>query len=139
MSVEEENKAKQRLVWEEVFNKRNLAIAPEIWATDFVDHTPLGDFKGGEGAKHTNMLFTAFPDLHVTIDDMFAEDDKVVSRVTVTGTFKGEYYGIAPTGKKLTMRVILITQWVDGKEVEAWAAYDMLAFYRQLDITPPTS
>jgi len=137
MSVEE-NKAGQRRVWEEVFNKGKLAIVPELFATNWVEHTPLGDLKGPEGFEQgTIKILTAFPDVHVTIDDMFAEGDKVVSRVTMTGTFKGEYMGIAPTGKKFTQRAILITQWVGGKEVEAWAAYDTLTFYRQLGISPP--
>ena len=138
MSVEETNKAGQRRVWEEIFNKGNLAIIPELIATNWVEHTPLGDIKGPDGFKQGPTTFrTAFPDLHITIDDMFAEGDRVVSRVTMTGTFKGEYMGIAPTGKKFTVGAILITQWAGGKEVEAWAAYDMLSFYRQLGVSPP--
>ena len=60
----------------------------------------------------------------------------MVSRVTMTGTFKGKYQGITPTGKKFTQKAILITQWADGKEVEAWAAYDTLAFYQLLGAIP---
>jgi predicted ester cyclase len=80
---------------------------------------------------------TAFPDIHVTIDDILADGDKTVTRFTGTGTFKGEFKGFAPTGKKLILKGILITQWAGGKEVEAWAAYDMLTFYQQLGIPIP--
>ena len=84
------------------------------------------------------MLRTAFPDIHATIDDILAEGDKVVTRFTMTGTFKGEYMGIAPTGKKITITGILITRWVDGKEVKAWENRDMLGFYQQLGVSPPS-
>jgi len=134
----EKNKAGQRRVWEEVFNKGNLAIVPELIADDWIEHSPLGDIQGPEGFKQgTARMLTAFPDIHVTIDDIFADGDKVVTRFTATGTFKGEFGGITPTGKKLTFRGILITQWADGKEVEAWGAYDMLSFYQQLGIPIP--
>ena len=58
-------------------------------------------------------------------------------RVTMTGTFKGELMGIAPTGKKATMQAILITHWVNGREVEAWESLDTLGFYKQLGIPIP--
>ena len=138
MSIEEENKAGQYRVWEEIFNKGNLAITPEVIATNWVEHTPFGELNGPEDFKRGPAIWrTAFPDYHVTIDDMFAKEDKVVSRITMTGTFKGEYMGIAPTGKKITQKAILITQWAEGKEIEAWGAYDTLAFYRQLGIPIP--
>jgi predicted ester cyclase len=68
---------------------------------------------------------------------MIAEVDKVVSRITMTGTFKEEYHGIAPKGKKFEAKGINIIKWVDGKEVEAWAALATLTFYRQPGIPIP--
>jgi steroid delta-isomerase-like uncharacterized protein len=135
----EENKAGQRRVWEEVFNKGNLAIIPELFAPNYFLRSPLGmDIKGPEGFKQSvAMMRTAFPDLHCTIDDMFAVEDKVATRFTITGTFKSEMMGIAPTGKKLTLTGIVITRWTGGKEVEAWESFDTLAFYQQLGISPP--
>jgi predicted ester cyclase len=137
MSVQEDNKARQRRIFEEIFNERKLELTPEFWATDFVEHRPEGDFTSGAGAKGTAMFFVAFPDLHVSIDDMFAEGDKVVTRITMTGTFTGEFRGLAPTGKRYSGTGIIITQWLNGKEIEAWFVYDQLAFYRQLGINPP--
>jgi steroid delta-isomerase-like uncharacterized protein len=139
MSIEEENKARQRRVWEEVINNRNLEIITELFASNYFYRSPLGmDVKGPEGFKQSmaNML-KAFPDLHCTIDDMFAIEDKVVTRFTMQGTFTGKYGEITPTGKKFTVTCIIITRWVDGKEVEAWESMDTLAFYQQLGISPP--
>jgi steroid delta-isomerase-like uncharacterized protein len=135
----EENKAKQRRVWEEVFNKGNLEIIPEFFAPSYSFRSPLGlEAKGPDGFRQmVAMMRTALPDMHVTVDDLFGEGDKVACRATITGTFKGELMGIPPTGKKATIPVILITQWKDGKEVEAWESLDTLAFYQQLGITPP--
>jgi predicted ester cyclase len=138
MSVEE-NKAAQRRVWEEVFNKGNLEIIPEYFAPDYSFHSPLGlEAEGPEGFKQiVAMMRSALPDLHVAVDDLFGEGDRVVTRFTIIGTFKGEMMGIAPTGKKLAVSGIVITRWAGGKEVEAWESLDTLAFYQQLGIKPP--
>ena len=138
MSIEE-NKVGQRRVWEEVINKGNLEIIPELFAPNYLYRSPLGiEAKGPEGFKEAmGLMLKAFPDIHCTIDDMFAVGDKVVTRFTMQGTFKGEMMGITPTGKKFTVAGIIITRWVDGKEIEAWESMDTLAFYQQLGITPP--
>lgn len=137
MSVEE-NIANQRRVWKEIYNEKNLSIVPELFATNWIEHTPFGDLKGPDGFKQgTLTMLTAFPDIHVTIDAIFGAEDKVVSRVTMKGTFTGKYHRITPNGRQFTQKAILITQWLDGKEVEAWGAYDTLAFYKQLDIPIP--
>ncbi len=137
MSVEEENKAKQRLVFEEALNKGNMAVIDEVIATNYVAQSPQGIIRGPEGMKQgfTN-LRAAFPDIHFTVEDMIAEGDKVVSRVTTRGTHKGEFMGIVPTGKKIEISGIIITRWVDGKEVEAWEVIDMLGMMHQLGIIP---
>ena len=137
MSLKEDNKARQCRALEEVLIKQNLEVIPELFHTDWMEHRPEGELKHGEGAKNTAMFYTAFPDLNITVDDMIAEGDKVVSRITMTGTFKGEYHGIAPTGKKFEAKGINIIKWVDGKEVEAWAVFDTLTFFRQLGIPIP--
>jgi predicted ester cyclase len=140
MSIEEDNKAKQRRVWEDVINKGNIEIIPELFAPSYFSISPLGmDIKGPEGFKQSiTMIRKAFPDVHFTIDDMLAIDDKVVTRFTLTCTFKGEIMGITPTGKKATIAGIVITRWVDGKEVEAWDVLDTLGFYQQLGIPIPS-
>ena len=139
MSVEE-NKAVLHRHVEELFNKGDLAVADEVISADYVYHSPLGiEFKGPEGVKQmVAMGHDAFPDLHFTIDDMVAEGDKVAVRYTYTGTHKGEYMGIAPTGKKINMTTAIFYRFVGGKEVEAISYGDTLALYQQLGVSPPT-
>jgi len=135
----EENKAKIRRVWEEVLDKGNLALADEIMAPNYVYHGSGGqEFKGPEGFKKLITMFrTAFPDFHVTVDDMVADGDKVAHRATMRGTHKGELMGIAPTGKQVTIAAIVISRFAGGKEVEAWSNLDQLGMMQQMGIAPP--
>ena len=139
MSIEEENKAKQRRVFEELINQGHLDLIPEFFAPNYVAHTTVYDIQGADGfGKIMEKMRTAFPDVNYTVNDMFAERDKVATRYTLNGIFKGEYWGIAPTGKKFTITGTIITRWEDGKEVEAWENADILGFYQQVGITPPS-
>ena len=135
----EENLANQRRVFEEVFEKGNLDAIDELFAPSYYVKSPLGEeIKGAEGFKEVlTAMQPALPDGKYTIDDMFAADDKVVTRFTLSGTFTGEMMGIAPTGKSMSVSGILITRWEDGKEVEAWESIDTLAYYQQLGIPIP--
>jgi predicted ester cyclase len=82
------------------------------------------------------MLTTAFPDHRIDIVDMVAEGDKVVMRITFSGTHQGSYMGIAPTGKHFTMELINITRVVNGKAVEHWGVRDDLGMLQQLGVIP---
>ena len=139
MSIEE-NKAKVRRVWEEVMNKGNLAVADELMPANYIFHGPGGiDAKGPEGFKQYVTIYrTAFPDLHCTIEDMVAEEEKVVSRFTLRGTHLGDMMGIPPTGKKAEIVGIVMSRLAGGNEIEAWRSYDTLAMYQQLGISPPS-
>jgi len=123
---------------EEVLSKGNLAVVDELQATNYVYHGSGGqEFKGPEGFKQlVTMLRTAFPDLHVTVEDMVAEGDKVAHRLTLRGTHKGDFMGIAPTGKQVTFAAIVISRFAGGKEVEAWANLDQLGMMQQLGVVP---
>ena len=139
MSVEETNKESIRRCTEEVFNKGNLSVIPEVLAFEFIEHTPDGQvIQGLESVKSmAEMSLRAFPDMHYTIEDLFAEGDKVAVRYTYTGTFKGEMMGMAPTGKSFSISVTYLCHMVDGKQKEVWAYTDMPTWYKQLGITPP--
>ncbi len=134
----EENKAIERRFFEEVVNKGNLAVLDELLAPDFVDHSaPPGIAADREGAKQFfAMAHSAFPDFHSTLEDMFAEGDKVVQRFTARGTHKGEWMGIAPTGKQITIPGIAIHRITGGKIVENWVVMDMLGALQQLGVVP---
>ena len=75
---------------------------------------------------------TAFPDVHVSVDDLVSEGDKVVCRLTFTGTHRGEYQGIASTGKSVAWTGIWIYRVADGKFVERWHNWDLLGLIEQL-------
>ena len=131
MSLEENKAIVRRFV--EAYNKENLDLLDDLLAPDYFDHT---NQVGPEGLKQLiGMAFKAFPDYHETIEDIIAEGDKVWIRVSVnTGTHTGEFMGLAPTGKKLTIEMVDIFRVVDGKIVEYWDVTDRLDFLRQLGV-----
>ena len=136
----EDNKVLVRQFYERAWNQKDLAFVDEHTASDYVDHTPgtpPGLPPGREGMKALmSAYFTAFPDLHITVEDMLAESDKVVTRWKSTGTFKGEMMGMAPTGKSTTFTGISIDRIVNGKVVEGWTNFDMLGLLQQLGVIP---
>jgi steroid delta-isomerase-like uncharacterized protein len=113
-----------------------MAVIDEMYATNFVSHGDE-DIRGIKNVKKsTSEEFSAFPDLHFTIDDMVAEGDKVAARITMTGTHKGEYMGAPPTNKKITIRAIAIERFAGGKIVEEWGMTDTLGMMQQLGLVP---
>ena len=135
----EENKALSRRVIEELINEQKPALADELIDTNFVDHGIAGKgFKGPEGFKqYVTTLITAFPDLRLTIDDMVAEGDRVVMRLTARDTHNGDFMGIAPTGKKIAVQAMGIDRFAGGKAVELWLSIDGAGILQQLGIVPP--
>jgi len=101
---EQENKEIVRRMVEEILNNHNVDALGDFMAEDMVDHNPPPDAKPGlAGMKDAMGMFVrAFPDLKVQIDDVIAEEDKVVMRATTTGTHQGDLMGIAATGKKIS-------------------------------------
>ncbi len=137
MSKESKNKAAVRRFYEEVVNKKNLALIPELIAPNYVFHmTP--ELKGPEGVKnYFAMGFAGFPDMHNKIDHMFAEGDLVATFTTTTATFTGKWGDIAPTGKKATYQDANLCRLEGGKQVEVWGIADTLNVYRQFGIPIP--
>ena len=134
----EENKAKMRRLIDEGFNQGNLGVVDELIAPDAVDHNlPPGIGPGAEGLKQLITMFrTAFPDMHLATEDVIAEGDKVVARSTIRGTHKGEFMGIAPTGKQVTISGIDIVRSEGGKMVEHWGLTDDMGMMQQLGVIP---
>lgn len=137
MSVEE-NKTIVRRYAEEAFGKGNVAVSDELLSPNYVHHTLLpGITPDREGRKQlASMLRTAFPDLHVTIEDMATEGGKVAARWTCSGTHKGEYMGIAPTGKQVMWTGMSIHRIEGGKIAESWDEVDNLGMMQQLGAVP---
>ena len=113
--------------------KGNFDVVDELMAPDFVEHTL--QINGRAQMKHAVMLLKrGFPDLSVTIEDIAADGDKVWDRITATGTHTGEYRGLAPTGRPVTLSGMRIWRIVDGQLAERWSAYDFFTFFSQLGI-----
>jgi len=106
----------------------------ELVEPDAVIRTPLPlNLTGAQALKAVfGALHRAYPDLHITIEDVIAEGDKVVCRNAVTGTHRGEYMGIAPTGRSVTYNEIFIFRFVNGRIAETWGVVDVLSQMRQL-------
>jgi steroid delta-isomerase-like uncharacterized protein len=79
-------------------------------------------------------LLGAYPDLHITIEDLIEEGDKVVMRNTVTGTHLSEYMGVPPTGKSVTYNEIFIARFAGGRIAESWGVVDVFSQMKQLGV-----
>jgi len=135
--MSEQNKMIVRRFSEEVESQGNFAVADELLAHDFVSHTPLGEAHGLEAAKQFGaMLRTAFPDLHVTVEDQIAEGDRVVTRWTCRGTHQGAFQGMPPTGKPIEIMGTTISRIANGKIVEQWGNPDLLSLMQQIGAVP---
>jgi len=133
MSVEE-NKATVSRLLEEVINQRNLTLVDEIVAVNCIFHGG-----GGQKASGTEVIkqmlttfFDAFDNFRVTIEDMIGEEDKVAVRFTEMGRHRGEFEGIAPTGKEVIWTEMAIFRVVRGRIVEGWMMEDRLSLMQQL-------
>ena len=123
----EDNKALARRGFEETMNQRNLAVLDDLHVPDFVFHAASRTIQGREPFKQfISMFLTAFPDLHVTIEDMIGEGDRVVVRFTYGGTHKGDFMGIPPTGKQVAVTGISIMRVANGKILEEWINSDLM-------------
>jgi len=135
----EDNKAVVQRFFEEVFNQKQLDRAGEFVGPDYLDHAAVpGQGPGLEGAKQQRWAryFAAIPDLHVTIDDLVAEEDKLTVRYTVEGTQQGELLGVPPTGKRFRTSAICIYRLAEGKVAEVWEQMDTLGLMQQLGVIP---
>ena len=110
----------------------------ELAAPDMLIRTPLPiEATGAQAAKQVwAMLLRGLPDLHLTIEDLIAEGDKVVARNSITGTHQGEYMGLPPTGKSITYNEIFVFRFKGGRIAETWGVVDVLSQMKQLGVIP---
>jgi predicted ester cyclase len=137
----QENKEKARRLMGEAFGQGKLEVVDEILDPDFVCYDPnseAGEIRGAGTIKGEIEYFhNAVTDLAYTIDDQVAEGDKVVTRYTLSGTHRGEFFGVAPTGKRIEMSGIQIDRFDEGgKIVEEWPEYDLLGAMKQMGAVP---
>ena len=134
----DQNKAIVRRIYEELWDGRDLGVADEVIAAEgYVNYdTGLVPAPGGpEDMKQTvRMVTAAFPDNRHRVEEMIAEGDTVVARVTLTGTHEGPFMGIPPTGRKIEVTEIHVYRMRDGKAVEHRVGRDDLGAMRQLGV-----
>ena len=136
--MSERNKAAARAEFG-IWNTGELDKLDELVAADVVHHDPYDPHaaEGLEGLKKTIELNrTAFPDLHIMIEDQVAEGDRVATRWTTTMTHRGELGGVAPTGRRVTLTGITIERFEDGRVVESWRSMDTLGLLRTIGALP---
>jgi steroid delta-isomerase-like uncharacterized protein len=134
----QQNKTIVRRFVEEFQNGGNESAAEELLAADFVDHTPFpGVSPDREGVKRLfAALRQAFPDLRAKIHDQLSEKDRVATRKTFRGTHRGEFLGIAPTGRSVSFDVIDVVRIADGRIAEHWNVVDLMGLLQQIGPRP---
>src|SRR5437667_716263 len=125
----EENKVTNRRFYEEVINQKSLSVVDEIAGQDYMSHNfPPGLPPGPQGLKlFISVFHAAFPDGQLSIDQMIADGDTVATRLTFRGTHTGEFMGIPPTGKQVTVPALDMARFVNGKLVEHWGGPDQMS------------
>ena len=136
----EENKALARRFMDEVYNKGNVDFIDEVVASNLVVHDPTspeGMSSGVASAKQFVEVYRkAFPDIQLTVEDLIAEGDKVVTRWTARGTHRGELMGIPASGNRVEVTGISIDRIEGGQFVESWSNYDALGTMQQIGAIP---
>ena len=133
--MSEHNKALARRSWELLDDPD---VLDEVYASDLVWHEPDRDVRGAEDARQFFGVYkSAFPDMSATVEDVVAEGDEVVTRVTIGGTHQGEVEEFGPpTGRRVEVQGITIHRIEGGKIVEEWNSYDNMSLMQQLGLVP---
>ena len=136
--MSEENIATSKRGLEEAFNRGNLNVIDEDTTEDFVGHDPILGDQDRESAKQGIAGYRqAFPDIHITIEDIFAAGDKVVMRWSGSGTFENEFMGLKPTHEEGDpVGGITIDRYEGGKIAESWTQWETLTFMRNIGAIP---
>jgi len=136
VSATEANIATVRRAIDEGWNKGNLEAIDATFASDFVEHQ-AGIGPGRDGVKGSiQILRTAFPDFHLTFEDIIAEGDMVWVRLSARGTHEGPFMSLPGTGRQISLTVIDILRVVDGQLAEHWGVADRLSVAQQIGLVP---
>lgn len=131
----EAHKATVRRLFEECLNRNRPELTREFFAEDFLNHATGS--QGVEAFEDFNARFlAAFPDRRYTVEDLIGESDRVAARWRLEGTHRGEWAGIAATGKEIVQNANVIFRFEDGRIAESWIQLDALGFLRQLGALP---
>ena len=123
---------------EKAFNEKKSDALDAYFSPDLTDHAlPPALPSGFQGRKmFYDAFLAAFPDIHVHIEDLVTENDKVVTHWSARGTHTGELMGIPPTGKSVNVTGIAIDRFENGQSVEHWEVFDQMGLMQQLGVIP---
>lgn len=131
-----QNKETIRLLIDEVFNQGNLSVLSEVIHSGYVYESPTERMEGVEELRaFIQAIRIAFPDLHIRIEDQISEENKVTTRITMTGTHRGDFLGLPETGKSVNLQGVIISRLEDGLIREEWELLDQLTLLQQLGIS----
>ena len=134
-----ENKALVRRLYEEVLNNRRIELADELLSRSHAirnNHLPDSGIGPDAYKREVARFIRAFPDLRFTIEDLIAEQDTVVACWTISGTHKGEFRDISPTGKTVPIEGITIHNIANGKIMDSYVTWDEFGVRQQLGVAP---
>jgi steroid delta-isomerase-like uncharacterized protein len=123
MSTRENKVIVRRVV--DLWNRREMKAFFKLCAPEYIEHLPSGDVSLEQLKKYAHTFFSAFPDIHSTLEQMGAEGDRVAILVNWKATHQGEYMGIPATGKKIDIPVACIIKIIGGRWVEFWNVTDI--------------
>ncbi|MFN8499041.1 MAG: ester cyclase [Anaerolineae bacterium] len=134
----EPNRTLVRRAVDEFYNPGNLAAADNLFAPNYVNHDPNApEARTLEGLKALHAArIAAFPDQKVTIEAMFAEGDMVAKRWSWHGTHLGEFFGVPPSGKAVSLEGVTLYRIAGGKIAECWWGYNTLGLLQQIGAIP---
>jgi len=133
-------KAIMQRAYDELFSQGRLSLVDELLADEFIEHEelPPGVPQGKEGLRAlVTMMHSEFPDFRATVEEMLQDGNKVITRARFSGTHRGEFMGIPPTGKRFDIPVIDIVEFRDGKGIAHWGIMDMAGMMQQLGVGGP--
>jgi predicted ester cyclase len=131
--VSDSNKHLVRHFFEGLFNDGDLSTVDQYLAPDYVDHSPFAsEAPGPEGFKRRMKMLRDTLAVQIRLEDLIAEDDLVAFRWTMEGRHVGEFAGIAPTGRPVSLTGLNLERIAEGKIVEHRSEYDRLALVEQV-------
>jgi steroid delta-isomerase-like uncharacterized protein len=132
----DENAEVVRRFFQGIINEGRLELADEVLAPDYRDHAPLtAEVPGPEGFKRRMQLLARSFEMRIAIDDMTVEEDRVAFRWTMTGKHVGEFGGVPPTGRAVTLTGLNLERLRNGRIVEHWSEYDRMGLMHQVEGT----
>jgi steroid delta-isomerase-like uncharacterized protein len=133
----DERKRLARRIPEEIASEGAIEVVDELFAEDVVVRiSPLGTAEGRADFRELpQRMRGAFPDLEATVDQVIAEGDRVAMRVTLSGTHRGEFMDVEPTGTSFEIEHAIFVRFEDDQIVELWGQLDAFELRRQLGAT----